>query len=149
MRVKRFGNLKFLVLGLVVFALLASFSVQSAHSKTRVVVAQGVDPTRLDPDMHRETPSNNVILHIYDALVERDWNAKIQPDLAETWKIINDTTMEFKLRKGIKFSNGEPFNAEVVNTYGYKLVRNTFSPVMSVHPNIVDTPEWSFADRIC
>ena len=57
MRVERFGSLKFLIMGFVVFALLVGFSVQGAHCKTRVVVAQGVDPTKLDPDMHRETPS--------------------------------------------------------------------------------------------
>lgn len=121
MRVERFGSLRFLIMGLVVFGLLVGFSVQSADCKTRVVVAQGVDPTKLDPDMHRETPSGNVILNIYDSLVERDWDEKIQPDLAESWKIINDTTVEFKLRQGIKFSNGEPFNAAVVK-YNFERV---------------------------
>ena len=121
MRVERFGNLRFLIMGLVVIGLLVGLSVQGADCKTRVVVAQGVDPTKLDPDMHRETPSGNVILHIYDSLVERDWDEKIQPDLAESWKIINDTTVEFKLRQGIKFSNGEPFNAAVVK-YNFERV---------------------------
>jgi peptide/nickel transport system substrate-binding protein len=85
-----------------------------ADCKTKVVVAQGTEPTRLDPDMHRENTTNTVILHIYDALLERDKDEKIVPDLAESWKFLNDTTLEFKLRKGIKFSNGEPFNAGVV-----------------------------------
>ena len=121
MKVERFGNLKFLVMSLVVCALFVGFGVQGAQCKTRVVVAQGVDPTRLDPDMHRENPSNNVILHIYDSLVERDQDERIQPDLAESWKIINDTTVEFKLRQGVKFSNGEPFNAAVVK-YNFERV---------------------------
>jgi peptide/nickel transport system substrate-binding protein len=121
MKIQRFSRSRLLVMGFVVFAFLVGFSVQNGYCKTRVVVAQGVDPTRLDPDMHRENPSNNVILHIYDALVERDWDEKFQPDLAESWKIINDTTMEFKLRKGIKFSNGEPFNAAVVK-YNFERV---------------------------
>ena len=111
----------FMMGGIMLIALAIGIGVQPAYCKTKVVVAQGVDPTRLDPDMHRENPSLNVILHIYDALVERDWDAKIQPDLAESWKIINDTTMEFKLRKGIKFSNGEPFNAAVVK-YNFERV---------------------------
>jgi peptide/nickel transport system substrate-binding protein len=97
------------------------FGVQTADCKTKVVIAQGVEPTKLDPDMHREQTTENVILHLYDALLERDWDSNIKPDLAESWKIINDTTVEFKLRKGISFTNGEPFNAEVVK-YNFERV---------------------------
>jgi peptide/nickel transport system substrate-binding protein len=107
-------------MGCIIFSLVlvsvfcTTIGIQAADAKTRVVVAQGTEPTRLDPDMHRENTSNNVILHIYDALVERDWEGKIAPDLAESWRFLDDNTLEFKLRKDIKFSNGEPFNAEVV-----------------------------------
>ena len=106
---------------LIAFSLFFGLGIQNVDAKARVVVAQGVDPTKLDPDMHRENPTNNVILHIYDTLIERDWEENIVPDLAESWRIINDTTMEFKLRKGIKFSNGEPFNAEAVK-YNFERV---------------------------
>jgi len=34
--------------------------------------------------------------------------------LAESWKLLNDTTWQFKLRKGVLFHDGEPFNAEAV-----------------------------------
>src|SRR4030042_4481168 len=88
--------------------------VQTAESQTRVKVAQGAEPTRLDPDMHRENVSTNAILHIYDALLERNREGDIRLDLAESWRFLSDTILEFKLRKGIKFSNGEPFNAQVV-----------------------------------
>ena len=122
MEARKFKIVRFIVLGvLVLFTFAFGLGVQTADCKTRIVVAQGVEPTRLDPDMHRENPSNNVILHIYDALIERDWDEIIQPDLAESWQIVNDTTVEFKLRKGIKFSNGEPFNAEVVK-YNFERV---------------------------
>lgn len=122
MEARKLKIFRFIILGvLVLFTFAFGLGVQTADCKTRVVVAQGVEPTRLDPDMHRENPSNNVILHIYDALIERDWDEIIQPDLAESWQIVNDTTVEFKLRKGIKFSNGEPFNAEVVK-YNFERV---------------------------
>ena len=39
---------------------------------------------------------------------------KVVPQLAESWKVINDTTWEFKLRRGIKFHNGDDFTAEDV-----------------------------------
>lgn len=110
-----------LVLGAALLATVIGFGGQPAYCKTRVVVAQGVEPTRLDPDMHRETPTQNVILHLYDALLERDAAGKIQTDLAESYRIINDLTVEFRLRKGIVFSNGEPFNAQVVK-YNFERV---------------------------
>jgi peptide/nickel transport system substrate-binding protein len=109
---KNLGYAAFSLMLIAVFV--AGAGIQGADAKTRVVVAQGVEPTRLDPDMHRENTSNNVILNIYDALVERDGEEKIVPDLAESWRFLDDNTLEFKLRKGIKFTNGEPFNAEVV-----------------------------------
>ncbi len=34
--------------------------------------------------------------------------------LATGWKVVNDTTWEFTLRQGVKFHNGEPFNAQSV-----------------------------------
>ena len=79
----------------------------------KVVVAQGVDPTTLDPHDHEETPAFNVLLNIYDTLLIRDKDLKITPWLATSYKIVNPTTWEFKLRQGVKFTNGEEFDAEV------------------------------------
>jgi peptide/nickel transport system substrate-binding protein len=36
------------------------------------------------------------------------------PELAETWRLVNDTTWQFRLRLGVVFHDGEPFNAEAV-----------------------------------
>ena len=78
----------------------------------KVVVAQGVDPSTLDPHDHEEQPAFNVLLNIYDTLLVRDKDLKIAPWLATSYKILNPTTWEFKLRQGVKFTNGEEFDAE-------------------------------------
>src|SRR2546425_6858416 len=70
----------------------------------QVVIAQGVDPTTLDPQWHEETPAYNVLLNIYDTLLFRDKDLKIIPWLAESWRLVNPTTWEFKIRKGVKFT---------------------------------------------
>jgi peptide/nickel transport system substrate-binding protein len=81
----------------------------------KVVIAQGVDPTTLDTQNQQETPASVVATHIFDTLVERDQNLKIVPALAaELPKLVAPTVWEVKLRKGVKFHNGEEFTAESV-----------------------------------
>ncbi len=86
-----------------------------AAPKGKLVVALSSDVGTLDPQNHNIRINYIVSWHLYDNLVYRDQKTlKIGPHLAESWKIVDDLTWEFKLRKGIKFDNGEPFNAECV-----------------------------------
>ena len=79
----------------------------------KVIIAQGVDPTTLDMMNQSETPASNLGRHIFDTLYERDQNLKVVPALAtEMPKLVGPTTWEVKLRKGVKFHNGEDFNAD-------------------------------------
>jgi len=81
----------------------------------KVVIAQGVDPSTLDMMNQQETPASNVGAQMFDTLLERDANLKQVPSLAaEMPKLVNPTTWEVKLRKGVKFHNGEDFNADSV-----------------------------------
>jgi len=85
-----------------------------AAPQGKVIIAQGVDPSTLDPMNHQETPVSNLTVNIFDSLLERDQELNVVPLLAESYRNIAPTTWEFKLRKGIKFHNGEPFDAEAV-----------------------------------
>src|SRR5213594_2617538 len=79
----------------------------------KVVIAQGVDPTTLDMANQSESPASKVGRHIFDSLYERDQNLKIVPNLAtEMPKFVPPSAWEVKLRKGVKFHNGEEFNAD-------------------------------------
>jgi peptide/nickel transport system substrate-binding protein len=95
-------------------ALWSAAGAAAAAPQGQVVIAQGVDPTTLDPHWHEETPAYNVLLNIYDTLLFRDKDLKIIPWLATSWKLLAPTTWEFKLRQGVKFHNGEEFDAEAV-----------------------------------
>ncbi len=94
-----------------------------ATPKDTVLIAQGTDPTTLDPQDHFEMPAFCVLINIYETLLVRSDDMKIQPLLATSWKIINDTTWEFSLRKGVKFHNGEDFNAAAVKFSLERVIR--------------------------
>ena len=98
-----------------VLALLAAPVAASAAPVGKVVIAQGVDPTTLDMMNQQEQPASNVGAQMFDTLVERDQNLKVVPALAaELPRLVTPTVWEIKLRKGVKFHNGEEFNADSV-----------------------------------
>jgi len=99
---------------LVVSLLLVPLTALAAPAG-KVVIAQGVDPTTLDMMNQQEQPASNVGAQMFEALYERDQNLKLIPMLAtEMPKLLAPTTWEIKLRKGVKFHNGEDFNADSV-----------------------------------
>jgi peptide/nickel transport system substrate-binding protein len=101
-----------LVIGLIALLLPGQ---APAAPKGKITVALSSDIGTLDPQNHNIRINYIAAWHLYDNLVYRDQKTlKIGPHLAESWKIIDDNTWEFKLRRGIKFDNGEPFNAESV-----------------------------------
>jgi peptide/nickel transport system substrate-binding protein len=53
--------------------------------------------------------------HVWDTLVYRDPNTgEYKGQLATAWRQIDDKTIEFDLRQGVKFHNGEEFDADDV-----------------------------------
>lgn len=80
---------------------------------TPVTIAQGVDPTTMNPVQQRETSTANVLRHIYDPLIARSSEdpSKYESVLATSWKQVDPTTYEFALAEGVTFSDGSSFDA--------------------------------------
>ena len=68
----------------------------------------------LDPTNHRDRDTQMVIKNMFDSLTTRDKHLLVVPQLAESWQAVDQTTWEFKLRKGVKFHNGDDFTAKDV-----------------------------------
>jgi peptide/nickel transport system substrate-binding protein len=74
-------------------------------------IALGGDVTSMDPHFHNLTPNNNIGGHVFETLVAKDAGGRFKPALAESWRAVDDTTWEFKLRKGVRFHDGSIFTA--------------------------------------
>ena len=79
------------------------------------VVALQRDATHLDPHISSNGASNTITDTMYETLLTFDENTNIIPALAKEWSVSDDgCTYTFVLNEGIKFHDGEPFNAEAV-----------------------------------
>ena len=85
--------------------------VAQAQSLTMALAAE---PTAADPHYHKMTANDAFSAHVYSSLVGRNANMELIPALATSWKNLDDLTWEFKLRPGVKFSNGSPFTSQDV-----------------------------------
>lgn len=72
------------------------------------------DPLSLDPQTQWSEKSYAIYQQIFEGLVRFDPEGKIEPALAVSWERVEPNRMRFKLREGVFFHNGEPFDAEAV-----------------------------------
>jgi peptide/nickel transport system substrate-binding protein len=81
-------------------------------------IGLSAEASAMDPHFHNLTPNNSLTKHIFDRLTDQDENQLVKPSLALSWRTTDDTTWEFKLRPGVKFSNGDEFTAnDVIYSY--------------------------------
>jgi peptide/nickel transport system substrate-binding protein len=74
------------------------------------------EPDNLDPAVTPWAVSHRVMMHVYDTLVWQDpADNTFKPGLAESWQVAPDgLSYTFRLRRGVKFHDGTPFNAAAV-----------------------------------
>jgi peptide/nickel transport system substrate-binding protein len=92
----------------------ASAAPAAQSSSSALVIDTTAEAESLDPALVAQPSGFSVINSIFDNLVERDYSGALVPMLAESWSFPDSTTVEFKLRQGVSFQNGEPFNAASV-----------------------------------
>src|SRR2546422_11658477 len=105
-----------LTTGLLVILALALVPPAGAQTREETLIYS------LQSDVDNWDPPNSVLreaiilgYHVYDHLAVRDLKTRrVGPSLALSWKALNDTTWEVKLRQGVKFHDGSPFTARDV-----------------------------------
>ena len=90
--------------------LCATALVTTASAQTLTIGVRG-GPDSIDPHFTATGTHAEALKHVFDTLVWSGDGLELEPRLAESWKAVNDSTWEFKLRRGVKFHDGSDFTA--------------------------------------
>ncbi len=117
-----------LALSIVAIVLLGGVTADAQPKDTVVVALVPLNDT-LDPHMHFQRTGILMNINMFDSLLHKNTKLEYEPSLALSWKALNDTTWEFKLRKGVKFHNGDVMTADDVKySFDRVLDKNNKSP---------------------
>lgn len=108
MRLRQFTSL------LLATATAACITANAQGTLDELVIEQGSDVVSLDPQLEIDSATGRVTQNIYDSLFRVGPDGNPLPHLAESYRLVDPTTWEIKLRRGVKFHNGEDFNADSV-----------------------------------
>lgn len=137
---------------IVLFALMLAFTTQALYAQTPqkggslIVVQPAEPPSGLDPTAGTSAAIDRVVYaNIYEGLVKTNSKGEFVPGLATKWEVSPDGKVyTFHLRKGVKFHNGESFNAQVAK---WNLERALAENTKNVHPEYfrvvtkIETPD--------
>lgn len=110
-----------------------------------LIIAIGSDMVGFDIHDHNNTSTESIHQHMFDYLFKRDKNNELQPMLAESYEILDDQTVEIKLKKGVKFHNGDEFTAEDVK---FTLERVAQTDTLQEHANYKQIQEVKIIDPL-
>lgn len=100
-----------------------------------VVVSQGSKPKSLDPNMYNEIPALAVTEQIFNTLFRVDDSGNIVPELAESFEYTSPTELVIKIKKGVKFHNGDTMT---VNDVVFSINRMLEKPASRIMVEIID-----------
>lgn len=91
-----------------------------------LIVGQVAEPKALDPHTVTTTNDFRILINLYDGLVRfKDGTLDVAPALATDWEISPDgKTYTFRLRQGVTFHDGAPFNAAAVKFNFDRMLRD-------------------------
>src|SRR5258707_9831640 len=84
-----------------------------ALAQTLTIGVRG-GPDSIDPHFTATGTHAEALKQVFDTLVWSGDGLEIEPRLAESWKAVDPTTWEFKLKRGVKFHDGSDFTPQDV-----------------------------------
>jgi peptide/nickel transport system substrate-binding protein len=104
----------FVTVFLRVAALALQVLLAASAAAADLKIGLSADVTTLDPHFLAAQPNLTVSRHVFESLTDVDEKTRLIPGLAESWRALDATTWEFKLRRGVKFHDGSDLTAEDV-----------------------------------
>ncbi len=85
--------------------------------------------------------------NVFEHLMELDKDGALVPRLAASWRWLDDRTLEAKLRQGVRFQNGEAFDAEIVKLNWEENTRLRQPHILGAHLNFKPGSKLEIVDR--
>ena len=130
---------------LVVLMLLAFLALPAlALAKAELVVAVDAPPKSMNPHSYNSDANLSYMSNFFDGLLQRNpLDGKLMPALATEWERLDALTWKFKLRKGVKYHNGNPFDAQDVKYTFERMKEPKFSKFVNIANSIgsIETPD--------
>ncbi|MBI2865808.1 MAG: ABC transporter substrate-binding protein [Chloroflexi bacterium] len=104
---------------------------------------QTVEGATLDP--HAVSFRGSDVFHMFDPLLRLNYLGQLDLGLAESWSAPDPTTLVFKLRKGVQFQDGSPFNAQVAK-WNFDRIANPETVAPSARGYIVNVDKVEVVD---
>lgn len=98
---------------LLAFTAAAALAAGGATAQT-LTLGVRAGPESIDPHFTATGTHSEALKHVFDTLTHLGTQLQIEPGLAESWRAVDATTWEFKLRQGVTFHDGSPMTAEDV-----------------------------------
>lgn len=115
---------------LAVAALCSGAAMPAAAQTTFRWAAQG-DISALDPHSFAQELQISLLQNVYEGLVRRDRELRLEPGLATEWAPAGPTAWRFRLREGVRFQDGSPFTAEDV-AFSFRRASGPSSGIASI-----------------
>ena len=131
---------------LVLAMAMAATAAAAQPKKDTLVLAMTLEPTGLDPTAGAASAIAEVVhYNVFETLTKIGSDGRTSPLLADSWTVSPDLkTWTFKLKTGVKFQNGEPFDAGAVKfSFERAGAKGTANKDRAVYENIerIDTPD--------
>jgi peptide/nickel transport system substrate-binding protein len=94
--------------------LMLGASTALAQTKDTLTIDLPGDAATLDPHLQWNTDSYSIYRNIFDNLLTRDVKGEIVPQIAASWKYLDDKTIEFQIRDDVTFQDGSKLTADDV-----------------------------------
>jgi peptide/nickel transport system substrate-binding protein len=98
---------------LLAFTAAAALAASGASAQT-LTLGVRAGPESMDPHFTATGTHAEALKHVFDTLTHSGNQLQIEPGLAESWRVVDPNTWEFRLRRGVKFHDGSDMTAEDV-----------------------------------